>query len=184
MPKLTDTQAILLSTASQRDDGSLLPPPETLGAVTPRIRKAVETLIKRALAAEIEMTATDRAWRSAGDQHWGVTITDAGKAAIGIEQAGAAEDKATLAATNDVPAATNTTSIPTTPPEQKPTTKAALVLTMLRRAEGATLTELIGATGWLPHTTRAALTGLRKKGHEIAKGKRNEVTCYTLAGAA
>ena len=32
MPKLTDTQAILLSAASQRADGSLLPPPESLGA--------------------------------------------------------------------------------------------------------------------------------------------------------
>lgn len=30
---------------------------------------------------------------------------------------------------------------------------------------GASLDELAGATGWLPHTTRAALTGLRKKGH-------------------
>ncbi|WP_347304486.1 DUF3489 domain-containing protein [Croceibacterium sp. TMG7-5b_MA50] len=55
---------------------------------------------------------------------------------------------------------------------------------MLRRDEGATLTELIGATGWLPHTTRAALTGLRKKGHDIAKSTRDEVTCYSLAGAA
>ncbi|WP_347302104.1 hypothetical protein V5740_08765 [Croceibacterium sp. TMG7-5b_MA50] len=108
MPKLTDMQAILLSTASQRDDGSLLPPPETIGAVTPRIRKAVEMLIKRALAAEIEVTATDRAWRSEGDQHWGVTITDAGGAAIGIEPMGAVEDKAILEAVNDAPAATNT----------------------------------------------------------------------------
>jgi hypothetical protein len=44
--------------------------------------------------------------------------------------------------------------------------------------------ELIEATGWLPHTTRAALTGLRKKGHAIARGKRDDATCYTLAGPA
>ena len=61
--------------------------------------------------------------------------------------------------------------------------KVAAVLDLLRRAEGATLAEMVDATGWLPHTTRAALTGLRKKGHAIAKGKRNDATCYSIAAA-
>jgi hypothetical protein len=34
---------------------------------------------------------------------------------------------------------------------------------------GATLAALVKATGWLPHTTRAALTGLRKKGFGIQR---------------
>ena len=38
---------------------------------------------------------------------------------------------------------------------------------MLQRGDGATLTELVAATGWLSHTTRAALTGLRKRGYSI-----------------
>ena len=63
-------------------------------------------------------------------------------------------------------------------------TKAALVLALLQREDGATLPELIAATGWLPHTTRAALTGLRKKGHAVDKAKRDGVTCYRVAGAA
>lgn len=62
-------------------------------------------------------------------------------------------------------------------------TKSALVLSLLQRTEGATLTELVAATGWLPHTTRAALTGLRKKGHVLEKTKRDEVTCYRIAAA-
>ncbi len=41
----------------------------------------------------------------------------------------------------------------------------------MSRAKGATLDQLVAATGWLPHTTRAALTGLRKKGHALAKSK-------------
>lgn len=61
-------------------------------------------------------------------------------------------------------------------------TKTALVVEMLRRESGATLDELTGATSWLPHTTRAALTGLRKKGHAIDKRKRGAVTCYHLEG--
>ncbi len=39
-------------------------------------------------------------------------------------------------------------------------TKQARVIALLERDSGATLDELVAATGWLPHTTRAALTGL------------------------
>jgi hypothetical protein len=54
------------------------------------------------------------------------------------------------------------------------------VIALLERTEGATLGEMVAATGWLPHTTRAALTGLRKKGHSIDKAKRGEETCYRI----
>jgi hypothetical protein len=57
------------------------------------------------------------------------------------------------------------------------------VIVLLKRGEGATLPELISATGWLPHTTRSALTGLRKKGHSIERSKRDEVTCYRIVVA-
>lgn len=52
------------------------------------------------------------------------------------------------------------------------------MLGLLQREQGATLYELVEATGWQPHTTRAMLTGLRKKGHEIERRKRGDVTCY------
>jgi hypothetical protein len=52
--------------------------------------------------------------------------------------------------------------------------KKALVLSLLSRPQGATIDDLLGATGWLPHTTRAALTGLRKEGYEFAKSKNAE----------
>ena len=48
-------------------------------------------------------------------------------------------------------------------------TKQALVIEMLRAKGGATLDALVEATGWLPHTTRAALTGLRKRGFSIER---------------
>jgi hypothetical protein len=47
-------------------------------------------------------------------------------------------------------------------------TKIAEVIALLQRGDGATLAGLVAATGWLPHTTRAALTGLRKRGYAIA----------------
>ena len=50
--------------------------------------------------------------------------------------------------------------------------KIGLGLELLSRADGATIEQIVEATGWLTHTTRAALTGLRKKGHVIISEKR------------
>jgi hypothetical protein len=47
--------------------------------------------------------------------------------------------------------------------------KLALVIEHLQRADGATIVDLTQATGWLPHTTRAALTGLRKRGYAVIR---------------
>lgn len=58
------------------------------------------------------------------------------------------------------------------------------MIALLRPPQGATLTELIAATDWLPHTTRAALTGLKKKGHQIERCKRDGATCYTITSTA
>ena len=62
-------------------------------------------------------------------------------------------------------------------------TKTSIVLDLLRREQGATLAELVALTGWLPHTTRAALTGLRKKGHVLEKSTRADATCYRIEAA-
>ena len=58
----------------------------------------------------------------------------------------------------------NVASTPTSP---RGGTKIAQVIELLQRGDGATLAELVAATGWLPHTTRAALTGLRKRGYAV-----------------
>ena len=55
---------------------------------------------------------------------------------------------------------------------------------MLRRVEGATLAQMVEATGWLPHTARAALTGLKKKGHVITSEKLDGVRTYRVAAAS
>lgn len=64
------------------------------------------------------------------------------------------------------------------------TSKISSVIALLGRKQGATLAEMVEATGWLPHTTRAALTGLKKKGHTLTKDKRDDVTCYRIVKAA
>jgi hypothetical protein len=66
----------------------------------------------------------------------------------------------------------------------KRTTKAGQIVTMLISARGATIDELIAATGWLPHTTRSALTGLKKKGHIVTSEKLDGVRRYRIEGGA
>jgi hypothetical protein len=58
------------------------------------------------------------------------------------------------------------------------TTKTAQFAALLTRDQGATLDQLVEATGWLPHTARAALTGLKKKGYAISSDKLDGVRTY------
>ncbi len=52
-------------------------------------------------------------------------------------------------------------------------TKTATILKLLSRPKGASIAELRKTTGWQDHSIRAALTGLRKKGHEVVRDKCN-----------
>ena len=64
-------------------------------------------------------------------------------------------------------------------------TKTDAVIRLLRRASGATIAQLQKATGWQPHSTRAALTGLRKKGHDVKRDKNAKgVSVYRITKAS
>ena len=187
MTKLTDMQLVLLTTAPGRSDGSLLPPAESLGTRADRIRRSVRGLTTKDFAAEIPVVDKSRTWRVDGEQLFGFPITDAGRAAIGVE---AQPQQHAAAASSDeggepVAAAAVATSEPPAPSASpRRDGKIVGVLSRLRRPDGATLNELVDATGWLPHTTRAALTSLRKKGHAITKCRRGDLTCYDIQAAA
>lgn len=64
------------------------------------------------------------------------------------------------------------------PAEGRVPTKQECLAALLVRDEGATLDQMVAATGWLPHTTRAAMTGLRKKGYAIDSDKVDGVRTY------
>jgi hypothetical protein len=182
--KLSDMQLILLTTACQREDGSLLPPPDSLGDHTARVRKAVIALIKRGFAAEHEGMAASQAWREEGDIVIGVIVTDAGRAIIEPKEvAPGGEVAAGPGATDKGPVHAGAGQA-APPVVSRPMSKQAMVLDMLKREGGAALTEIVTAIGWLPHTSRAALTGLRKKGHAIVKQKVEGTTRYHIAEAA
>ena len=170
MTKLTDLQSLLLTRAAGREDGSLTALPGSADIAPARVMTAISQLLRRGLLEEREVDARGHHHRSEDDLRYGAFITVAGLRAIG-----AVEFEAVGA-----PAA------PTAPPLPEPApraTKASLVLDLLRREQGATLAQLVATTGWLPHTTRAALTGLRKKGHPIERERRDGVSHYRIVTA-
>ena len=68
----------------------------------------------------------------------------------------------------------------------RPGSKLDWVLGLLRAETGATLAELIAATGWLPHSARAVLTSLRKRGYQLTlgRGERSGASVYRVAASA
>ena len=61
--------------------------------------------------------------------------------------------------------------------------KAERLLDLLRAGTGASLEEMTEATGWQAHTVRAAMTGLRKKGHAITRHVEGTTTVWRIAVA-
>ncbi len=69
--------------------------------------------------------------------------------------------------------------MPTTKP--KTPTKSESVIALLNRGKGASIDEICNATQWQNHSTRAFLTGLRKKGLIIIREQRgDEGTVYRV----
>ena len=58
------------------------------------------------------------------------------------------------------------------------------VLATLSTEAGATVGELSAATGWMEHTTRAALTGLRQRGYtlNLTRHERDGASVYRISG--
>ena len=69
----------------------------------------------------------------------------------------------------------------TTTNKQKRSTKIDAVLKLLRRDKGAAIAELQKATGWQPHSVRAALTRLRQRKIEIVRSKDKTGTTRYIA---
>ena len=181
--KLNDTQLVLLSAASQRDDHSLVPP---TGRKLSHAQKAVAKLLGAGLVKEIRARSGAPIWRR--DEETGRTytfkLTAVGLKGIAIDETafsrGEPETQADqlVAAADSLPkpdSNSQTVDRPDSAAARMPMpmsprsgTKIAAVIELLQRSDGATIAELAVTTGWLTHTTRAALTDLRKRGYAIA----------------
>jgi hypothetical protein len=133
-------------------------------------------------------------WRKdKDDRPISLVITRAGRSAIGIDEDAAAD----APRPTDKPSETQDVStakkqpVDRAPEERadqnaapRAGTKQALVIEMLSANKGATLDALVEATGWLPHATRAALTGLRKRGLSIERTREEgSASVYRIVAA-
>ena len=175
MTRLSDTQSCLLSAAANRSDRSLFPLPDGLKARGVVLQRTLAALLRRGLIVEISSTRDATTWRTGEeDRRIGLALTDAGLAVIGIDPVPDPAENG-----NEIVAC----DVPRTNPA-RPNGKLELVLSAIEATGGATLEDLAAATGWLPHTTRAAITRLRQRGFKIeltgARGARR----YGLADEA
>jgi hypothetical protein len=166
--KLTEAQLVMMSAGAQRKDRCLSAPATIKGAA---LVKVSAKLAKLGLAREIEAKPGAPIWRrdDAG-QGYALKLTAAGLKAIAVDEGSqdAIEPGEALQPQAKTRASPDEGGHPArvTPRDGS---KLALVIEYLQRADGATIIDLTEATGWLPHTTRAALTGLRKRGCAVIR---------------
>jgi hypothetical protein len=179
--KLTGAQRALLSAAYQREDRLV-----ALGEVGASRNKTVTALLRRGLLAEVPARANQPFWRRDDENRLiGAVITQAGLAALRIAHVGIVAEQPKGTEVETPPVVDGHPNNQASPPACRPGTKRALLIELLRRSDGASLDELVAATGWLAHTSRAALTGLRHKGFVLEKSLRPDgKSTYRIAEAA
>ena len=167
---LSDTALILLGRAADSEDQMLLPIPKSVRARGKALERVLQSLLNQGFVEEVPVGLADEAWRSGDDGRFGLRITPAGLKAIGVP--------ALASGLEGEPA--GTAAVTTATPEPKPaagprpSSKQAQLIALLMQPNGKSIDELSQAFGWLPHTTRAVISGLRKSGHVVARAKSDD----------
>ena len=194
--EISEAQRSMLEAAAARQDRLLQLPAHLRGGAA---KKVVAKLIGAGWIKEVKALKDAPVWRrdAANGGAFALKLTAAGMKTItaaGDDRAVANTDVESVAVENTAPvepprrsetgaerqandtaASRDRARVAGGSPAVRPPregSKLDRVLAMLSATSGATIAELIAATHWLPHTTRAILTGLRKRGYELALTRR------------
>jgi hypothetical protein len=203
LSKISETQRSMLLAAAMRDDHLMTPPTNVRPAA---IMTFGGRLIDAGFAKEIKARSGALVWRrdAASGDRYALKLSAKGvKAAASLKDVTgeertlsvpvAAKDVSTPAPVLQKEALADATASPcdNSPDEVAPTpiraprpnSKLGRVLGMLTAEAGVTIGELTALTGWLEHTTRAALTGLRHRGYQLSltRNERGGVSVYRVA---
>jgi len=183
MPKLSDSQLVVLSSACQRDGRCVYP--LTLNVKGGAADKVLKSLLAKGLIEEIQAELNDTVWRD-GENGTRLTLraTDAAVVALNIESdttvpvddvadSPKPEKKARAGAKKPRPAVGKPTKKAAKTPRKKvaaktpratrENTKQERLIGMLKRPKGASTDEIAAAFGWQVHTVRGAIAGALKK---------------------
>ena len=172
--KLSDSQLVILSKAAQSENRCVHPVPNSLAVQGGALNQVLKSLLNRGLIAEALATVGEDIWRTDIDENrYKLVITDTGLAAIGIaDETGppgeAVDEKIQSAHGAEA---------------RRRGTVCELFLERLRQSDGASLEDLVAATGWQAHSVRGFISATLKKklGLNVISERLDGVRRYRIA---
>jgi hypothetical protein len=180
--KLTDAQRVILAAAAARESGLVLPLPKSLGDNRGTIGVILKSLLTRGLITERQVRPDEEPWRGTAETgRTTLVISAEGLQLMGIDPIGEVIDEGAEGNINaddgsiapdqrhpadridagaGAPASGSKVQGVGLPKEG---TKLGALIAALRKPGGATIPELMEATGWQAHSVRGAISGNLKK---------------------